>query len=96
MGEHAGSYCVKVPKRFGEKTIKLLSKLNLLNKDLKILELDDHLLIPLREKPSSGILDEISGYIDKIEVFFHKFPRRIKEPKTMLDILEDKLPPHLL
>ncbi|MEM2273608.1 MAG: class I SAM-dependent methyltransferase family protein, partial [Candidatus Bathyarchaeia archaeon] len=42
------------------------------------------------------ILDEISGYIDKIEVFFHKFPRRIKEPKTMLDILEDKLPPHLL
>ncbi|MEM1515086.1 MAG: class I SAM-dependent methyltransferase family protein [Candidatus Bathyarchaeia archaeon] len=96
MGKQTGSYCVRVPKRLGEKTIKLLSKLNLLNKDLKILSLGDYLLIPLTERLSNGILNDLIKQIDGLEISFHEFPIRIKEPKTIADYLEDKLPPHLL
>lgn len=96
MSEQSGSHCIKVTKRLGEKAIKLLSKLNLINKDLKIVSLGDHLLIPLTEKPSNSILSDLIRQIEGLEVSFHYFPVRMKEPKTIADYLEDKLPPYLL
>ncbi|MEM1586012.1 MAG: class I SAM-dependent methyltransferase family protein [Candidatus Bathyarchaeia archaeon] len=96
MSGQVGSYCVKVPRSLGEKAIKILSKLDLLNKNLKILGLGDYLLIPLKGEPSSNILDELSRNIEKLEISFHEFPIRVREPKSVLEYLEDKLPPHLL
>lgn len=94
-GELVRSSCVKVQKRLGEKTIKILSEFDLLNKNLKILSLGDYLLIPLRGEPSRAILGELSRHIEGLEISFHYFPMRIKEPKTLADALEDKLPPYL-
>ncbi|MEM2370118.1 MAG: class I SAM-dependent methyltransferase family protein [Candidatus Bathyarchaeia archaeon] len=96
MGELVRSRCVRVQKRLGEKTIKMLSELNLLNKNLKILSLGDYLLIPLSEEPSGAILGELSRRIEGLEISFHDFPVRIKEPKTIADAIGDKLPPYLL
>ncbi|MEM0049513.1 MAG: class I SAM-dependent methyltransferase family protein [Candidatus Bathyarchaeia archaeon] len=96
MSGRAGSYCIKVPKSLGEKAIRLLSKLDLLNKDLKILGLGDYLLIPIRGEPSSNILDELRRNIENLEVSFHEFPTRVREPRSVLEYLEGRLPPHLL
>ncbi|MEM1673922.1 MAG: class I SAM-dependent methyltransferase family protein [Candidatus Bathyarchaeia archaeon] len=96
MNKLVRSHCIKIHKRFGEKAIRLLNKLSLINKDLKILNLGDHLLIPIKEKPSNMVLNEISKHIEELEFSLHEFPVRVKGPKTIVDYLEDKLPPYLL
>lgn len=96
MGELVKAYCVKVSKRMGEKAIKLLNELGIINKDLKIQSVDEYLLIPLKEKPSEETLAELLRHIGTLEISSYEFPVRVIGPKTIEDYLADKLPPHLL
>ena len=89
-------YCLKVHKSLGEKAIKLASKLSLIDKDLKIVKNHACLLIPLKSKPSDEDLNEIRREIVQFEILMHEFPRREKHVRSIIDYLEDKLPPYLL
>jgi tRNA (guanine37-N1)-methyltransferase len=88
--------CLKVPKAQGEKAIALARKLNLLNRDFKIQRLEDCLCIPLTRKPLRADLREFKNNLLEYEVSTHKFSERAKHAPKLIDVLEEKLPPHLL
>ena len=88
--------CLKVPKAQGERAIALARKLNLLNRNLKIQRLEDYLYIPLTRKPLRADLKEFKNYLLEYEVSTHRFSERAKRALKLVDVLEEKLPPHLL
>lgn len=90
------SYCLKVQKRFGEVAIKLASRIGILDRDLTVSREGDYLLIPIRETPSEEQLNEIKREIQSFEVLVRVFQRREKPPKSIIDLLDNRLPPHLL
>ena len=90
------AYCLKVPKSSGEKAIKTAAKLDLLDRSLRISRDENSLFIPLRGTPSQEQAAEIKKEIFQFEVLTKVFHRREKPMKSILNILEDKLPSHLL
>ncbi|MDH5780209.1 MAG: class I SAM-dependent methyltransferase family protein [Candidatus Bathyarchaeota archaeon] len=88
--------CLKVPKTLGEKAIILLRNRSLLSRELKIQQAEDHLYIPLIKKPLPADVEELEKKLPEFEISTHKFPERAKRHHSLLDVLEDKLPPHLL
>ena len=88
--------CLKVPKILGEKTIVLLSKLGLLNRELKIQQTKDRLFIPLVRKPLPADIKRFEETLPTFKISIHEFPKHTKRPLKLVDLLEDKLPPHLL
>ncbi|MEM3816069.1 MAG: class I SAM-dependent methyltransferase family protein [Candidatus Bathyarchaeia archaeon] len=90
------AYCIKVPKNLGEKAINVTAKLGLLNKDLKVLKVEEHLFVPLKERPLEEHVAKICREIGEFEILTSSFPKREKQFKSLVDFLEDKLPPHLL
>ncbi len=95
-GSLVKAYCIKVPKRLGEKTIKIANRLNLLNKNLKVLRRGDWLLIPITGKPVKEKLDQLIEEINQFEILIQEFPEREGVARSLFDVLEDRLPPHLL
>ncbi|RJS92128.1 class I SAM-dependent methyltransferase family protein [Candidatus Bathyarchaeota archaeon] len=89
------AYSLKVPKKLGEDSIRLASKLGILNKDLKVESEDEYLYIPLSRKPISEI-KELTRTLGHYEILIREFPRRFKAPRRAFDAAADKLPPHLL
>lgn len=90
------SYCVKVEKSLGEKTIRILTDLDLIDRDLKVARNDRYLLIPIKGEPSNEQLDIIKREIPAFDICIHSFQRYMKPVRSILEFLEDKLPPHLL
>jgi len=88
--------CLKVPKALGEKAIALARKLNLLNRDFKIQRLEDHLYIPLTQKPIRADLKEFKNNLLEYEFSTHKFSERAKHALKLIGVLEENLSPHLL
>ncbi|MFQ5758115.1 MAG: class I SAM-dependent methyltransferase family protein [Candidatus Bathyarchaeia archaeon] len=88
--------CLRVPKIFGERAIILLRNLSLLSQELKIQQAGDYLYIPLIKKPPSADIKELKKGLPEFELSTYKFPERAKRPLSLLDVLEDELPPHLL
>jgi len=87
---------LKVPKKYGEKAIILVRELNLLNKELKVQQIKDHLHIPLISEPLTKDIKKFRKNFPKFEISVCEFPMRIKRPLKLVDVLEDKLAPHLL
>ncbi len=92
----ARAYCLKVPKNLGEKAIKLVSRMSIADKSLKILRANDDLLIPIKGSLSEEQINEIRGEIPQFEVLIQSFPKREEHAQSILDFLEDKVPPHIL
>jgi len=88
--------CLRVPKILGEKTIVLLSKLSLLNRELKIQQIKDHLFIPLVRKPLPADIKRFEETLPNFKISTHEFPKHTKRPLKLVDLMEDKLPAHLL
>ena len=88
--------CVKVSKIEGEKTIILARKLKILNQDLEILSDEKFVYVPLTGQPSEHVLDTVKQQVASPEVTSRFFPERRKGKKSVLELLEDKFPPHLL
>lgn len=88
--------CLKVPKVLGEKAILLTRSLNLFNKHLRIHQIGNYIYIPLIADPSTSHLSEFKRSLPAFEVTVHGFPGQVKRSLKLVDMLEDKLPPHLL
>lgn len=88
--------CLKVPKTCGEKAIILARKLNILNRELKVELSENYVCIPLIREPLPAELDSLREGLLEFEVSTHKFSERVKRPLKLVDVLADRLPPHLL
>jgi len=88
--------CLKIPKAYGEEAIVLTKKLGIFNSDLMIQRTEDYLCIPLLDKPLSAHVKEFKKALPAFEISVQEFPGKVKRTVKIIDILEDKLPPHLL
>lgn len=88
--------CLKVPKALGEKAIRLVRGLNLFDRELKVQQVEEYLCIPLNDEPLPAEIKELKRNLPEFEISAHRFSERTKSPPKLVDMLEDKLPPHLL
>jgi len=90
------SMCAKVPKIHGGKAIILANKLKIINRELEIQRDTDFIYIPLVLQLSENDLDAFKEQVPNCEVSTYTFPEKKKQVTTFTELLEDKLPPHLL
>jgi len=86
---------VVVARARGEDVRRLLASIGVLDHSLKIKNLGDELAIPL-SKPLSREVEEWLREAYKAVIKEEEFEEIPKKPKTVLEWLGDKLPPHLL
>jgi tRNA (guanine37-N1)-methyltransferase len=90
------SICFKVPKILGDKAIALAGKLGLRDLELEIQRNGGNLWIPLVRQPTeleSAQLNQL-GREPRLEIRI--FQERKRQEKTLADVLEKMLPPHLI
>jgi len=88
--------CLRVPRTAGERAIVLVRRLRLFNSELKIQRTDDSLCIPLTREPIEEELEALRESLPMFEISSLEFPKLTRQQLTLSDLLEDKLPPHLL
>lgn len=88
--------CLKTPKAYGEKVITTANKLGIIDKELEIQRDNNHIYVPLTRNPKPDELEKLKEHSPTIEVSTYTFPERHKQPKTIREVLEDRMPPHLL
>jgi tRNA (guanine37-N1)-methyltransferase len=90
------SPCIKVKKIHGEKALISVNKLGIINRELKIHENAKHICIPLIRQPKENELSTIKTQLPDFELTTHVFTKKKQQRKTLLQVLENQLPPHLL
>ncbi|MEM3626522.1 MAG: class I SAM-dependent methyltransferase family protein [Candidatus Bathyarchaeia archaeon] len=90
------SVCLKLPKKHGEEAIILVNNLKIFNRELQIQRNNVFIYIPLIRQPSEKELELLRGQFSDFEILTYLFPERKRQAKTFIELLEDKLPPHLL
>jgi tRNA (guanine37-N1)-methyltransferase len=88
--------CVKVPKIHGEKAIILANKLEIVKKELAIQRNKNFIYIPLDRQPSESELKMFMEQVPNSKILTYMFQERKREVRTFVELLESKLPPHLL
>lgn len=87
--------CLKIPKAYGEKVITLANKMGIFDKELEIKRNETFLCIPLINQPSQTDLTRLKELIPTLEISTSSFKEKEK-PRTFVELMEGKLPPHLL
>jgi tRNA (guanine37-N1)-methyltransferase len=88
--------CIKVKKIHGEKALISASKLEIINRELKIHENVNYIYLPLIRQPEKTELLTMKAQLPEFELATHVFTKKKQQRKTLLQILENQLPPHLL
>jgi len=88
--------CIRVEKTSGEKAIVAANRLSLLNRDFRVQREQDYLCIPLIREPQRNELEELKKNLRRFEVLQREFREHVERPTKLVDLLSDKLPPHLL
>jgi len=95
--EMVESACIVISKILGERTVAVLKRLDLLDDTLKIQSSNKRLHVPLKREPKRDEILEIKKVIGReFQVSTYDFPRCAKQPTSIVELLEDRLPPHLL
>jgi len=87
---------LKIEKTLGEKAVTALKALGILNPDYKISPEENYLFLPLNRKPSKTELEELRTKLPEFEVVQRVFAERVEFQPKFVDLLSEKLPPHLL
>lgn len=90
------SLCLKILKIHGKKTIILVNKLKLIDRKLKIQRDKDFIYIPIIHQPSENELKTMKKQVPNFKILTYVFPEKKRQITTITELLEDKLPPHLL
>jgi tRNA (guanine37-N1)-methyltransferase len=90
------SLCIRVPKIHGEKTLILTSKLKIIDRELEIQKSENFIYVPLAHKLLGNELATLKTQIPDFQLGTHIFPERKQQRKTLIEVLENQLPPHLL
>ncbi len=88
--------CLRTRKVLGEKTLTLASKLGILDRQLEIQRDEQFIYIPLTNQPSIEQLKTLEKQVSESTIMIHSFPERKKPAASLVQLLEGKLPPHLL
>jgi tRNA (guanine37-N1)-methyltransferase len=89
------SLCIKIPRIHGEKAIVLSNKLKIANRELEIWRDKESIYIPLIRQLSKEELKTLRENVPNFEISTHAFSERKKRITSFVDLLEDRLPPHL-
>ncbi len=87
---------MRVPKKQGEKAIALANKLELVDKSLEIQRETDYLCIPLVRPPDEDALATLKSQVPQTQFLKGIFTEKPRPAKTLLQALENKVPPQLL
>jgi tRNA (guanine37-N1)-methyltransferase len=90
------SLCIRVPKIHSEKTLILANKLEICNRELEIQKNASFIYVPLTRKPSGNELVMLKTQVPGFQLETHIFPERKQQKKTIVEVLENQLPPYLL
>jgi tRNA (guanine37-N1)-methyltransferase len=90
------SLCIQVPKIHGEKTLILVNKLKISDRELEIQKNAIFIYVPLIRQPSRNELAILKTQVPDFQLETHIFPERKQQKKTLVEVLENQLPPHLL
>jgi len=88
--------CFKVPKRHGGKTLALVNRMKIVNGNLKVRSDEDFVYIPLNDQPPEATINTIKRQVASLEISTYSFHQRKKPQPSLIDLLGDKLAPHLL
>jgi tRNA (guanine37-N1)-methyltransferase len=88
--------CLRVPKVCGQHVISFASKLMILDRLLEIQNDANFVYIPLTRQPSAEELAELQVQVPDYSLQLHIFPEKRKHSKTITEVLEGHLPPHLM
>ena len=89
------SLCIKVKKNYGEKTLILANQLGISNRELKVHQDANHIYVPLVRQPEKSELEKLKTQKLDFEVTTKVFAKK-QQRKTLAQLLENHLPPHLL
>jgi tRNA (guanine37-N1)-methyltransferase len=90
------SLCIKVKKIHGEKTLISANKLGIINRKLKIHQNASHIYVPLIRQPNENELSTLKAQLPDFELATNVFTKKKQQRKTLAQVLENRLPPHLL
>jgi tRNA (guanine37-N1)-methyltransferase len=90
------SLCIKVAKINGEKTLILASKLGVIDRKLVIQKNKTHIYIPLLRQPAEKELLMLKAQVPDFQLTTNVFIKKKQQRKSLAQVLEDRLPPHLL
>jgi tRNA (guanine37-N1)-methyltransferase len=90
------AYGLKVSKRLGERAIKTVSQLTLIDRDLKIIDVEDSLVIPLTRTISQEEDKKLQEALYAFEFVQASFHKRMRMVKSLVKALENVLPSDLL
>ncbi|MBS7632643.1 class I SAM-dependent methyltransferase family protein [Candidatus Bathyarchaeota archaeon] len=89
------SKCLKVPKQHAERVLAMVHKLILLNEELQVNKDENYVYIPLNREPTKSELEKTKKISSAIELSIRFFIEKEKNV-SYIELLEKKLPPHLL
>ena len=84
---------LRVPKKTGETTLRLLAHLNLLDVRSKIKRDEEMLLLPLLRKPSSAEASDLRNQIGEVTIGQDKFEPKTRSVLSLEETLEGLLSP---
>ena len=87
---------LKVPKVCGQYAISLATKHMIIDRQLEIQNYANFVYIPLIRQPSAEEFAELQVQVPDFSLQLHKFPEKRKQSKTVTEVLEGHLPPHLM
>jgi tRNA (guanine37-N1)-methyltransferase len=90
------STCLSVPKRFAEAALLALRTLNLVDNNLAVRRVGEHVLIPLLRAPNSEEIASLKSKFSEVIISVEDFEQVVKRPKSLIELLEGKLPPYLI
>jgi tRNA (guanine37-N1)-methyltransferase len=86
------SVSLEISKRKGETAIQLLTKLNLLNRNLSPRVTDNSLHVPLSRKPLPEEQEKLRRALGKLVLFGETFPSRSQGAPSLNEVLAQTLP----
>jgi tRNA (guanine37-N1)-methyltransferase len=90
------SVCIKVKKIHGEKALISANKLGIINQELQIQKNASHIYVPLIRQPEKNELSTMKAQVPDFELTTNVFTKKKQQGKTLTQVLENRLPPHLL
>lgn len=88
--------CLRAHKHTGQKAIRVIDELNIRDRNLKIGHENDYILIPLTHFPSREETRTIEDSVEAFDLVEVSFAARIGRPHNLIEVLNGKLPAHLL
>ncbi len=87
---------MEVPRICGEKALTLVNKLGISDRALEIQHDEEQIFIPLIRQPTENELSTIKELVPEFQLATRVFTEKQQENKTLEEVLEKRLPPHLL